>query len=282
MSGKSSSSSSKGSSSTKPRVEAPQYNATPFTTDAEGNDFRAWVNQKHADWAKSNNLSAAGPKNNNYIRKAYQEFGEEYKTSKGAPESVKKEESFTNKQMKELIDKAQNSGANCNAQLTADGDVILFFHSKDGMQYGHIYNNMKTYYKTTSGKVFSGKYFPDKNMVTFDEGGKSFSFDSVVKMQISNNLGAEESSTAQSKKAYVSSSGDGYVNVRKSPAANTGSSNNLLYKHDDKSKQIGVVISSEIAKSSKIGDKTWYKVQFPERKNNAEFGWVRADTVDLK
>jgi hypothetical protein len=283
MSGKSSSS-SRGSSSTKPKVQAPQFTATPFTTDAEGNDFRAWVNQKHADWAKSNDLSAAGPKNNNYIRKAYQEFGEEYKASKGAPESVKKEEILTNKQMKDLIDKASNAGAYCSTQLTADGDPILFFHSKNGMEYGHIYNNMKTYYRTTSGKVFPGKYFPDKNMVTFDEGGKSFSFDSVVKMQISSNLGAEESSSAQSKKAYVASSGEGYTNVRSGAFADTkGGNQNLIYKHDDKSKQIGVVISSQVTKGNgKINDYTWYKVQFPEKKNNAEFGWVRADTVDLK
>jgi hypothetical protein len=279
-----SSSSKSRSSSTKPKVAAPQFNATPFTTDAEGNAFRAWVNQKHADWAKTNDLSSAGPKNNNYIRKAYQEFGEEYKASNNPPESVKTEEILTNKQMKELIDKAQSAGANCNAQLTADGDVILFFHSKDGMQYGHIYSNMKTYYRTTSGKVFPGKYFPDKNMVTFDEGGKSFSFDSVVKMEISSNLGAEESSSAQSKKAYVASSGEGYVNVRSGPFADTkGGNQNLIYKHDDKSKQIGVVISSQVTKGNgKINDYTWYKVQFPEKKNNSEFGWVRADTVDLK
>jgi len=272
------------SSSTNPKVAAPQFNATPFTTDAEGNDFRAWVNQKHADWAKSNNLSAAGPKNNNYIRKAYQEFGEEYKGTKAAPESVKTEEILSNKQMKDLIDKAQNAGAYCSTQLTADGDPILFFHSKNGMEYGHIYNNMKTYYRTTSGKIFSGKYFPDKDMVTFDEGGKSFSFDSVVKMQISSNLGAEESSSAQSKKAYVASSGEGYANVRSGPFADTkGGNQNLIYKHDDKSKQIGVVISSQVTKGNgKINDYTWYKVQFPEKRNNAEFGWVRADTVDLK
>jgi len=71
--------------------------------------------------------------------------------------------------------------------------------------------------------------------------------------------------------------------VRSGAFADTkGGNQNLIYKHTDKSKQIGVVISSQVTKSSKIGDKTWYKVQFPEKKNNYEFGWVRADTVDLK
>ena len=283
MSGKSSSSSSKGSSSTKPRVEAPQYNATPFTTDAEGNDFRAWVNQKHADWAKSNNLSAAGPKNNNYIRKAYQEFGEEYKGTKAAPESVKTEESFTNKQMKDLIDKAKNAGANCHAQLTDNGDVILYFHSKDGMEYGHIYNNMKTYYRAESGKIFSGKYIPDKNMVTFDEGNKSFSFDSVVKTQITNSLSSESAENAQGKKAYVGSASGTKVYVTPT-YRDLDSTTNVIAKYDTADKYIGLVTST-----TKRDGKTLYKVAFPEairpNKNGSnvfEDGWVKADSVNLK
>jgi hypothetical protein len=283
ISGGSSSGSKSRSSSGSPKAEAPQFNATPFTTDAEGNNFRAWVNQKHADWAKSNNLSAAGPKNNNYIRKAYQEFGEEYKGTKAAPESVKTEESFTNKQMKDLIDKAKNAGANCHAQLTDNGDVILYFHSKDGMEYGHIYNNMKTYYRAESGKIFSGKYIPGKNMVTFDEGNKSFSFDSVVKTQITNSLSSESAENAQGKKAYVGSASGTKIYIT-STYKDLDSETNVLLKYNTADKYIGLVTST-----TKRDGKTLYKVTFPESiqpnkngSNTFDSGWVKADSVNLK
>jgi hypothetical protein len=104
----------------------------------------------------------------------------------------------------------------------------------------------------------------------------------LVSGNIGNIVSSEAASTAQGKKAYVKSQGEGYVNVRSSAEANTGAVNNLIYKHTDKSTPIGLVLSSTVAKSTKIGDKTWYKLQFPTKKGRYEYGWVRADTVDLK
>jgi hypothetical protein len=78
---KSSSSSSSSSQSGKKQAVAniPAYPATPFKTDEQGNKFREWVNKTHPDWAKNNNLDASGSKDNSYIRKAYAEYGKDYK-----------------------------------------------------------------------------------------------------------------------------------------------------------------------------------------------------------
>ena len=62
---------------------------TPFQTDAEGNAFRAWVNQNHNAWAKENNLDPSGKRDNSFIRKAWAKFGEEYKkTPQGGGSAV--------------------------------------------------------------------------------------------------------------------------------------------------------------------------------------------------
>jgi hypothetical protein len=49
----------------------------PFTTEAEGNTFRAWVIAKDSKYAKSISLSATG-KLNNYVQKAWDKYGAEY------------------------------------------------------------------------------------------------------------------------------------------------------------------------------------------------------------
>ena len=49
----------------------------PFTTEAEGNTFRAWVIAKDPTYAKSISLSATG-KLNNYVQKAWDKYGTEY------------------------------------------------------------------------------------------------------------------------------------------------------------------------------------------------------------
>ena len=49
----------------------------PFTTEAEGNTFRAWVIAKDSKYAKSISLSATG-KLNSYVQKAWDKYGAEY------------------------------------------------------------------------------------------------------------------------------------------------------------------------------------------------------------
>ena len=45
----------------------------------QGNKFREWVNKKDPTFAKSIDLSLKGPYNNDYIRKAWAKYGDEYK-----------------------------------------------------------------------------------------------------------------------------------------------------------------------------------------------------------
>jgi hypothetical protein len=270
----------RGTTTEKPKVVTPEYTATPFATETEGNDFRAWVIEKHADWAKTNDLSATGPKNNNYIRKAYKEFGEAYKATKEAPKSVKEEPAkMDGKQMKVIMDKIKGYGNKCELKLTvATGEPVIMFYS--GKEYGFIYNTGKVTYKTSAGKTFSGTYDPKTNYVTFGK-GKAWDLKYVTKFTISDKLATEKAETAQKKDVYVAKSGDGYVNVR-STTSTSKDANNIIMKFTDKSQKIGFVVSSTEVDSTKLGKKTWYKVQFPKAIKNQEFGWVRSDTVDLK
>jgi hypothetical protein len=276
---KSSSSSSSGKSN------VPEDPATPFKTKEEGNKFREWVNKKYPDWAKENNLDASGSENNSYIRKAYSEYGSNYAESNVAPVVVKKEVKLTGTEMNSIKNMIKSYAGYTEMQLTTNtGEPVIYYRGDSKSQskgYGHYYNNRRLSYKTSAGKVFWGTHSPKNKNVKFDN-GKTFNEKDVFKMTISNSLSGEKDSVAQSKKAYISKSGDGYVNVRSSAAANTGTVNNLIYKHTDKNSPIGMVISSTVAKSSKIGDKTWYKIQFPSKRGRYESGFVRADTVDLK
>jgi hypothetical protein len=52
--------------------------ATPFTNKADGDKFRGWVNDKYPDYARSIDLDRSGSYNNDYIRKAWSKYGQEY------------------------------------------------------------------------------------------------------------------------------------------------------------------------------------------------------------
>jgi hypothetical protein len=287
----SSSSSSPSSQSGKKQAEAniPAYPATPFKTDEEGNKFREWVNKTYPDWAKKNNLDASGAKDNSYIRKAYAEYGKDYKPKSDAP----KINIMDNKQLSALNDKIKAAGGKTKLEFTTDtkNPVILFYAGKE---YGHVYINYRVDYVTSSGSKFLGTYDPKTNNVKFDN-GKTFDLTKwVTTCKVGNKLAPSEVSTSQGKKVYMKPSNN-EVNVRSSAEANTGSVNNLIYTHKDKSKPIGILLSSTLTKSSKIGDWTWYKVQFPSSITSVgggvsghpygkkfESGWVRSDTVDVK
>lgn len=55
--------------------------ATPFTKDADGNKFRAYINDKYPDYAKSIDLDRTGSRDNRYIRQAFDKYGAEYLAS---------------------------------------------------------------------------------------------------------------------------------------------------------------------------------------------------------
>jgi len=72
-----STSSSSSSSSSSNNYVAPQSFTFPFTTEAEGNTFRAFVIEKYPTYAKSIDLGATG-KLNSYVQKAWDKYGAEY------------------------------------------------------------------------------------------------------------------------------------------------------------------------------------------------------------
>jgi hypothetical protein len=282
--GSSSSSNNSGSNDKKPKTEKPkvakeEYKATDFTDAAKGDEFRAWVIKTHPDWAKTNSLDATGPKDNRYIRKAYSEFGAEYAKTKNAPAEVKTVAKLTNSQLSQIVTSIKASGANAEIKITTD-DQSPYVWWYRGKEQGNIFSNFRLTFTSSSGKKFIGTYATGGN-IKFDN-GKTITLKDFVLGNASFKISGEKPEVAQSKKAFVASSGDGYTNVRSSAMANTGTINNLIYKHTNKSSQIGVVVSSQVVKSPAIGDKTWYKVQFPTKMSGQEFGYVRSDTVDLK
>lgn len=288
MSGRDSSNNSGENNSNKSKVKVPEYSATPFKDATEGNEFREWVNKNHTEWAKSNDLDAKGPKDNTYIRKAYQEFSEEYKKSKEAPPSVKKDR-LTNAEMNKIMKVIREYGSKPILQFTTDTSDPVIYFSGTGKEYAHLFNNRVLVYKTSGGKSYTGIYDEKNETVKFLV-GKSFFLKSVVLFTISDELSGVKAETAQGKKAYISSSGEGYVNVRSSTSTSE-KANNIIIKFKDKSKQIGVVVSSSIQDSPKLGKKTWYKVEFPSpikpdvkstNRRESKYGYVRSDTVDLK
>jgi hypothetical protein len=260
----------------KPKIKAPEYSATPFANDKEGNAFRAWVIKNKPEWAKTNNLDATGPKDNTYVRKAYKEFGEEYKKSSNVSSVVKKDV-LSNERLDNIEKIIKSYGTKTEIKLTISGkEPYILFYS--GKEYGFFYNTRKVTYVTSGGKTFSGIYDSAKKTVKFSN-GKAFSFESVVKFQISDNLTSENQEDAQGKKAYVASSAGTTISQDK----NIGYSGTLITKYTTKDKLIGMVTSS-----AKVEGKTLYKLAFSEPITRGsggyafDSGWVKADSVYLK
>lgn len=63
----------------------PKGTPIPFKDNNEGNAFRKWVNDKYPDYATQIELSSSSSKddgyNNEYIKKAWEKYGEEYAKS---------------------------------------------------------------------------------------------------------------------------------------------------------------------------------------------------------
>jgi len=59
----------------------------PFTSKEEGDAFREWVNETYPEYAKEIDLDKEGSYNNSYIKKAWEEYGDDY-ANKDIEESV--------------------------------------------------------------------------------------------------------------------------------------------------------------------------------------------------
>jgi hypothetical protein len=71
----------KSSSYNKKTRSSKTYGATPFKNSTEGNKFRAWVNDNHKDYATKIDLDRSGGYDNAWIRKAWNEYGNDYETA---------------------------------------------------------------------------------------------------------------------------------------------------------------------------------------------------------
>ena len=60
-------------------TEKPEMN---FASQAEGNEFRAWVNKTYPEYAKEIDLDPAGSHTNSYIKKAWEQYGKEFNETK--------------------------------------------------------------------------------------------------------------------------------------------------------------------------------------------------------
>jgi len=56
--------------------------SSPFKNKIEGDKFRSWVNDTYPSYARNIDLDRSGPYNNEYIKKAYSKYGDEYMTKK--------------------------------------------------------------------------------------------------------------------------------------------------------------------------------------------------------
>jgi hypothetical protein len=113
---------------TKEIVSGESSKGTPFKTKKEGDTFRAWVNDKYSEYAKSIDLDRSGKYDNSYIRKAWAKFGEEYSKLSAKPTTYG------------LIDVQSNLGNNYVADLSRTDRIVV-----KGKIYGrhqvNFYNN---------------------------------------------------------------------------------------------------------------------------------------------
>lgn len=293
------SSGSSGSGDKKVSYSSENSEPTPFTTDEEGNAFRKWVNDNHAEWAKKNQLDPSGKKDNPYIRKAYKEFKEEY-IKKGADNKEAKKLEEIEKgpievknvysKIKELYNlpafKTIQNEVTLGTDTVDPNQFIIVMKSKFTKQTFVVFESGRVKYYVSDNKYYIGTIkgkgsSMDKWKVKFDTLKLEYSFMELCSLASGKALmGQLGSSEAQGKKAYLSGA---YTNVRTSPSANTGLVNNLLYKHEDKNTPIGMVLMKQLTKGSgEVKDWNWYKIQFPTKMRGYETGWVREDTVDLK
>ena len=90
------------------------YPKTPFANEEEGNKFRAWVNNTHPSYAAKIDLDATGAYDNSYIRKAYKEYGSEYKASNAPPQTYN------------ILDIATQLGSSSGYKITKDGTQVEY------------------------------------------------------------------------------------------------------------------------------------------------------------
>lgn len=141
----------------------------------------------------------------------------------------------------------------------------------DPDDYVNVFNNKRIIYPTKN-QTYKGTVSADGTSITLD-GGKKLALSAFLKNPAE--AGSVDAAAEQGKQVWIASGNtEGFANVR----MDSDSGNAVIYKHDDKSKSIGMLLGT--TKDSK--GYTWYTVRFPEAKNGYTQGRVRSDLVDLK
>jgi len=92
--------------------------STGFTSKAEGDAFRVWVNATYPIYAKSILLDKSGDYDNSYIRKAYEKYGAEYKSASSSPHLLV---------AKYLGNRASRQGNRTTVKFNYDKNIATFY-----------------------------------------------------------------------------------------------------------------------------------------------------------
>jgi hypothetical protein len=110
-----------GSSSSSKSTSSKSTGESPFKDKTEGDSFRKWVNDKHADWAKENKLDTSGSHTNSFILKAWNKFKDEYKPGTSGDEKSKEKSDVA-------VDKTKVSEEIENLMVTASDKIKDIFN----------------------------------------------------------------------------------------------------------------------------------------------------------
>lgn len=137
---------------------------TPFKSNAEGNAFRAWVNNTYPIFAKAILLDREGSYNNKYIGKAYDKYGAEYGELSALRDVYKK------------LGKAAKIQKNfVQAKFNNDKNIVTFFPN-------NTYVITKTFFGLPSGTIQKGSFSHAGQRLVVSSGlndGKTFEHGSV-------------------------------------------------------------------------------------------------------
>jgi hypothetical protein len=141
----------------------------------------------------------------------------------------------------------------------------------DPDDYVNVFSNKRIIYPTKN-QTYKGTVSADGTSITLD-GGKKLALSAFLKNPAE--AGSVDAAAEQGKQVWIASGNtEGFANVR----MDSDSVNTLIYKHDDKSKSIGMLLGTTKDRKGY----TWYTVLFPEAKDGYTQGRVRSDLVDLK
>ena len=148
---------------TKEVVTGESYASTPFKSKAEGDAFRAWINDTYPDYAREIDLDRAGKFNNSYIKKAFAKYGEQYLALSRKPKAFG------------LVDIQTNLGNNYIADVSKPDRIYVKSKIRDRFKTVFFNNGRVHLNDEGSSSDPSRLYAPIKG--NWYEGGKKIKID---------------------------------------------------------------------------------------------------------